>query len=104
LSFRKKPKTTDKHWDKQGWRWCRKGRVTKKWLPWLPDGYQKSKIQKRRKMLAVTRITKITNKIKLYRKKNSKMAIRLMLMRGFSFFLSKFLVKNGNPLNADAGF
>jgi len=55
-------------------------------------------------MLAVTRITKITNKIKLYRKKNSKMAIRLMLMRGFSFFLSKFLVKNGNPLNADAGF
>jgi len=32
------------------------------------------------------------------------MAIRLMLMRGFSFFLSKFSVKNGNPLNADAGF
>jgi len=55
-------------------------------------------------MLAVTRITKVTNKIKIYRKKNSKMAIRLMLMRSFSFFLSKFLVKNGNPLNADAEF
>jgi len=55
--------------DKQGWGWRWKGRVTKKWLSWLPDGYQKSKIQKRRKMLALPELPRLPTKLSYIEKK-----------------------------------
>jgi len=73
-------------------------------LSWLPDGYQKSKSRNVGKCWRLPELPRLPTKLSYIEKKNSKMAIRLMLMRSFSFFLSKFLVKNGNPLNADAEF